>query len=131
MGFRIDKSWASIAPVTPAKRKEQADAITALNDRNGHGNPNKQQQEKQKDETPEEPTRDELEKAISEMKALPVFTNTGIHADIVTTKNGTVVRMSQANGVFVREMSAIEFMKLHSISSNAEQNRGSILDRKY
>lgn len=131
MGFRIDKSWANIAPVTPAKRKEQTDAISALNDRNGQGNPNQQQQEQQQEEKQEEPSREALELAIEEMKGSTTFTTAGLKAEIIVSKDGISVRLTQATGVVVRVMSGSEFMKLHAVSKNAEKGRGSILDRKY
>lgn len=129
MGFRIDKSWANLGAINPVKKKETADAIEALNDR---AKQNDQHHQNQDDEQSEkEPTREELEKAIAEMKESVSFKSAGLIIELVVTPQGIKVKMMQATGNVVKVMTGSEFMKLKAMSGIDNASRGKILDTKY
>jgi hypothetical protein len=79
----------------------------------------------------EEPNREELERALNEMKSSPNFTGKGINAEIIDTVNGLTVRLNQANGSTIKTMTADEFMRLRRSSVLEDVGRGNILDQKF
>ena len=130
MGFRIDKTWLNTLN-TAVRKKDATDSVSALDDRTGSNNQNQKQNQNFSDEEEKEPpTREELEKAVLEMKSATSFTSTGIKAEIVNTKDGVQVQLNQPNGTAIRTMSAEEFMKMRRASILEASGRGNILDQK-
>ncbi len=132
MGFRIDKTWLNfLNPIQPVRKKDAAEnSVSSINDSTGknnqNNNPNQNQDQKQ-----EEPNREELERALNEMKSSPNFTGKGINAEIIDTVNGLTVRLNQANGSTIKTMTADEFMRLRRSSVLEDVGRGNILDQKF
>ncbi len=127
MGIRINKVLGNVFGSAQVRRKDATE--TAITDRTDQDSPHQQQQQFQQQH--EEPTDEELEKAITEMRASPSFTQTGMAAEIIKTKNGNTVCLKQGGGNVVRVMTASEFMRLKAGAEDKDSPRGKILDQKF
>lgn len=130
MAFRITKLIPNITSPSPVSRKDTQD-VTVVGDRlQKEGNSDQYQQQNQKEEK-REFTKDELEKAVKDMEADPNFSKSGLHAEIVTTKDGVKINLTHASGNKLKTMSAEEFLKLRDSAHHEDSSRGKILDQKF
>ena len=130
MGFKIDKGWINTIGVTGVKRKESADAIQTLEDRNSKDNQQHQQKNENQDNQ-REYQQEELEKAVLQMRDSVSFKQSGLQIELVVSPEGFQIKLSHATGELIKFLSAEEFMKLKELSSVDTMSRGKILDQKY
>lgn len=130
MAFRITKLIPNITSPTPVTRKHTPDVTTVGDRLEKEGNKDQYQQHNQQEQK-REFTKEELEKAVKEMEADPNFTKSGLHAEIITTKDGVKINLTHASGNKLRSMSAEEFLKMRESAHNEDSGRGKILDQKF
>ena len=119
MSTRIERAWGAFqVGQTAVKRKDSAD-------KEGSGKQEHHKQEK-RDEPEQKADREQIQKAVEDLRAAGDFTATGMKVEAFETEEGLRVRLAQPNGTTVKVMSAEEFLKLR----DASVNRGKILDQK-
>ncbi|MBI2607067.1 MAG: hypothetical protein HYW49_13415 [Deltaproteobacteria bacterium] len=127
--MRIEKVWTHMFGATQVRRTE-VEEVEAVGDRGASNHGGDQRQEQARDER-EAPNREDLEKAVVEVRASEPFTKTGMGAEVVPTASGLSVRITHASGNLVKTMSAEEFMRLREHSAAETGERGKILDQKF
>ena len=73
----------------------------------------------------------ELEKAVNDTQKDPAFTQSGLHAEIISTKDGPKIQLTHSGGNTLKILSAEEFLKLRDSSHQEDTGRGKILDQKF
>jgi hypothetical protein len=68
---------------------------------------------------------------MAEMRSDAKFAQSGMRVEMVATKDGMTVRLTQASGSVIKTMTADEFLKLHDAASGDKTTRGKILDQKF
>ncbi len=130
MAFRITKLIPNISTATPVHRKDTTD-VTAVSDRpDKEGNRDQYQQQNQQQEK-KEFSKEDVEKAVNDMQKDPSFSKSGLHAEIITSKDGIKINLTHANGSQLKSMSAEEFLKLRDSAHREDSGRGKILDQKF
>lgn len=131
--MRIEKLWANFFTSTP-KTKEAEGSVEGVNDGTRREQSNQQSfDQNEKDQSQEDKpfTREDLEKAVGDLKKDTRFIQSGMTVHLFETTAGFTVQLAQPNGLPVKTLSADEFLKLR-LSSNAESTaRGKILDQKF
>jgi hypothetical protein len=131
VGLRITKLFPVLGNSTPVKRKDTTD-VTAVGDRpDKEGNRDQYDHNQNQQNDKREFTKEDLEKAVTDMQKDPSFLSAGLHAEIITTKDGTKIHLTQAAGSNLKIMSAEEFLKLRESSTQEDSGRGKILDQKF
>lgn len=125
MAPKIERISGGLFGATAVTRKEGAEREDSS--KRDH----KQQKEQEQDEPRREVDRATVEKALAELRESGRFTQNGLRAEVVETKEGIVVRMIHPNGSVIKSMNGEEFLKLHSVSVGEKSVRGNILDQKF
>ena len=130
MALRIEKVWNNIFGQTAIKRKENAESDTS-DQKNKSDDHNKNDNDAKEERLLNTPSHEDVEKAVIELNETLLAQNSDIRSVAIKTPEKTIVRLIKTSGQLIREIDAIEFMKLHSTAKNLKVPRGNILDQKF
>lgn len=75
--------------------------------------------------------RETLERSIKALRESSHFAQTGMQVEMINSKEGLMVKLTQASGVTIKTLTAEEFVRLEKAAGGQEQARGKILDQKF
>lgn len=128
MSIKIERIWGAVVDQATIRRKDQAEKDSSQGQRQ-QKNPN---QENENESTNRQATKEDVEKAIADLRANAQFHDSGITAELTMTPKGIQVSLRQASGAQIRTMSADEFLKLRDVAGGPkEASRGKLLDQKF
>ncbi len=131
MGLRITKLFPNLTGVAPIKRKDTTDVLAVVDRPDKEGNRDQYEQNQNQQGSKREFSKDELEKAVNDTQKDPAFTQSGLHAEIISTKDGPKIQLTHSGGNTLKILSAEEFLKLRDSSHQEDTGRGKILDQKF